>query len=47
MHYGVNNTNEVVGLLYRGDAKTKYTRPNDPLALNHTRVDPYDFSVIS
>ena len=46
MHYGVNDNNEVVGILYRGDSKTKYSKPNDPLAYHFTRVDPYDFAVI-
>ncbi|CDW89539.1 surfeit locus protein 1-like [Stylonychia lemnae] len=46
MHYGVNDGIEITGVLYRGDAKTKYSKPNDPLAHYYTRVDAYDFSVI-
>ena len=38
---------EVIGVLYRGDAKTKYSQPNDPTVANYTSVNPYDFAVIS
>lgn len=47
MHYTGVVSGEVVGLLYRGDSKTKYTQPNEPTITRFHRVDPYDFSLIA
>jgi len=38
---------EIQGILYRGDAKTKYSEPNEPMILRFTRVEPYDFALIA
>jgi cytochrome oxidase assembly protein ShyY1 len=46
-HYtGVVN-GEITGILYRGDAKTKYHFPNTPTIGHYINVDPYDFSLIT
>lgn len=37
---------EIVGLLYRGDLKTKYTKPNTPIVQYYHRVDPYEHAVV-
>lgn len=47
MHYTGKTSGEVIGLLYRGDAKTKYSLPNEPIIQRYHRVDPYDFALIS
>jgi cytochrome oxidase assembly protein ShyY1 len=47
MHYTGISSGEVIGFLYRGDAKTKYSLPNEPTIDRYTRVDPYDFSLIT
>lgn len=47
MHYTGITSGEITGLLYRGDAKHKYTKPNDPTVEHYTRVDPYDLSLIT
>jgi cytochrome oxidase assembly protein ShyY1 len=46
MHYTGITSGEVTGLLYRGDAKTKYSKANEPTILRFTRVEPYDFALI-
>ncbi len=46
MHYTGVNSGEIYGVLYRGDAKTKYSLQNEPTIQRYTRVDPYDFSLI-
>ena len=46
MHYNGGSNNKIIGILYRGDEKTKYSHPNEPMDHNFTRVDPYDFSLI-
>jgi len=38
---------EITGILYRGDAKTKYSKPNEPTINRYTAVNPYDISLIS
>lgn len=47
MHYTGATTGTFTGILYRGDAKTKYSAPNEPTIDRFTRVDPYDFSLIA
>jgi cytochrome oxidase assembly protein ShyY1 len=47
MHYTSATSGEVVGLLYRGDAKTKYSIPNEPTIPRYHRVEPYDLSLIT
>lgn len=46
MHYNTTSSGEITGILYRGEAKTKYSQPNDPLVPRFTRVEPYDFALI-
>ena len=38
--------NKVTGVLYRGDANTKYSVPNSPTISYYQNVTPYDFAVI-
>ena len=45
-HYTGVTSGEVVGVLYRGDAKTKYSIPNEPTVDRYLRVDPLDFSLV-
>ena len=47
MHFTGATSGEIVGLLYRGESKTKYSLPNEPTIDRYTRVDPYDFSLIT
>ena len=46
-HYTGVTSGEVTGVLYRGDAKTKYSKPNEPTINRYTAVNPYDISLIS
>lgn len=46
LHYQSVQHGEIVGLLYRGDAPTKYSETNQPLNKIFTRVVPYDFALI-
>lgn len=45
LHYANDSTN-VVGVLYKGDNPTKYSRPNDPTNQTYYNVTPYDFALI-
>ena len=47
MHYTGAMSGTITGILYRGDNKTKYSRPNEPTIERYTRVDPYDFALIT
>ncbi len=47
MHLYGTHSGTATGLLYRGDAKTKYSKPNEPLLPKYYRSDPYDCSVIA
>jgi hypothetical protein len=47
MHLNGTTSGTVTGILYRGDAKNKYTKPNEPTIHRYTRVDPSDLSLIS
>jgi cytochrome oxidase assembly protein ShyY1 len=43
-----NNSSCVVqGILYRGDAKTKYSKPNQPLLSDYTSVYPEELALVS
>ena len=46
-HYTGAVSGEVVGLLYRGDAKTKYSIPNEPTIERYHYVNPEDFALIT
>lgn len=46
-HYTGVKSGEITGLLYRGDAKTKYSIPNEPTIQKYHTVNPYDFSLIA
>jgi hypothetical protein len=39
------HSGEIVGVLYRGENKTKYSKPNTPIMHEFTRVEPYDISI--
>ena len=45
-HQGISS-GEIVGVLYRGDAKTKYTVPNEPTIQSYHRADPSDLSLVA
>lgn len=47
MHYTGVTSGTITGLLYRGDAKTKYSMPNEPTVDRFTSVNPYDFALIT
>jgi hypothetical protein len=47
MHYNGVASGEITGLLYRGDAPTKYSKTNDPTVSNYTIVNPRDFALIA
>lgn len=47
MHYTGITSGEITGLLYRGDAKNKYSKPNEPTVDRYTVVDPSDFALIT
>ena len=47
MHTAAHVAGKVSGVLYRGDAKTKYSIPNSPTVQHFKNVTPYDFAVIS
>jgi len=47
LHYNTAASGEVVGLLYRGDAKTKYYKPNTPSGNFFHSVQPFDISAIA
>lgn len=47
MHYTGITSGEVVGVLYRGDAQTKYSIANEPTIERYHNVNPYDFSLIT
>lgn len=47
MHYTGVVSGEITGLLYRGDAQTKYSLANEPTIERYHYVNPYDFSLIT
>ena len=47
MHYTGVTSGQITGLLYRGDAKTKYSIPNEPTIMRFHNVNPYDLSLIN
>ena len=46
MHYNNSSFGAIRGVLYRGDAKTKYWQPNNPTIKQYTSVQPHDCSLI-
>ena len=46
MHYMGGTSGTIKGLLYRGDAKTKYSVKNNPTIPHYTRVDPNELALI-
>lgn len=42
-----NSVTKIEGILYRGDAKTKYSKPNQPAYNQYTSVYPEELAVIS
>lgn len=47
MHYTGVVSGEITGVLYRGDAETKYSRANEPTIERYRYVSPSDFSLIA
>ena len=45
-HYNTASAGSINGILYRGEAKTKYSQPNTPIAEEYTHVNPYDLSLV-
>ena len=46
-HYTGATSGEVIGVLYRGDRRYKYSVANEPTIQRYHYVNPYDFSLIS
>ena len=46
-HYIGTSAGEIVGVLYRGDNPTKYSKPNSPTIAHYTIVKPYDFALMA
>ena len=46
MHYSSDDIGTIRGVLYRGDAETKYSKKNSPNLGLFYRVRPYDSSLI-
>lgn len=46
LHYNSENTGYIEGVLYTGDAKTKYSVPNEPTMPRHYRADPKELALI-
>ena len=46
-HYETFSAGTISGILYRGDAKTKYWKPNNPSQQDMKSVQPYDISLIT
>lgn len=46
-HYVGAQAGEIVGVLYRGDNPTKYSKTNSPTIGTFTIVKPYDFAVLA
>jgi cytochrome oxidase assembly protein ShyY1 len=42
-----NSVIKVQGILYRGDAKTKYSKPNSPVHSSYTSVYPEQIAIVS
>ena len=47
MHYGSQTMGTITGILYRGDAKTKYWKKNNPTHENYSSVQPNELSLIT
>ena len=47
MHYQTDVVGTITGVLYRGDAQTKYSLPNSPQLNFYTTVKPYDCSLMA
>ena len=47
LHYNGVTTGTIHGILYRGDAQTKYTKPNSPTIGYFERVDPKEMALMN
>ena len=45
-HYNNAVSGKIFGVLYRGDAQTKYSKPNSPTIDKYEVVNPYDCSLL-
>ena len=45
-HRNVATSGEITGVLYRGEAKTKYSTPNSPGMNQYHMVDPKDMALM-
>ena len=46
-HYTGTMIGEIVGILYRGDNETKYSKANEPTINRYSHVNPKDFGLIT
>jgi len=46
-HDRLNEVTSVTGILYRGDASTKYSKPNQPLMHRYQTVKPEEIAVVN
>ena len=47
MHLNGVTAGKITGILYRGDAKTKYTKPNTPSMGLYNRTDPTELALMN
>ena len=47
MHYATQTMGSITGVLYRGDAKTKYWKANSPTLNHYESVQPEELSLIT
>ena len=46
MHLNSQSMGAIKGVLYQGDARTKYSKPNSPTIGNYTDVQPNELALI-
>ena len=46
MHLNTQSMGAISGVLYQGDARTKYSKPNSPTISNYTDVQPKELALI-
>lgn len=46
MHLNSQSMGAIKGVLYQGDARTKYSKPNSPTLNNYTDVQPKELALI-
>ena len=46
MHLNTQTMGAIKGVLYQGDARTKYSKPNSPTIMQFTDVQPKELSLL-